>query len=86
MAKSAMIRARVDPSLKEDAENVFDALGLSATQAITLFYQQVKWYRGLPFEVRVPNDVTLQTFRDTDDGQNLVHSRDAQDMFKKLGL
>ena len=37
MTKSAMIRARVDPALKEDAENVFEALGLSATQAITLF-------------------------------------------------
>ena len=33
-----MIRARVDPGLKEDAESVFAALGLSATQAITLFY------------------------------------------------
>ena len=38
MTKSAMIRARVDPGLKEDAESVFAALGLSATQAITLFY------------------------------------------------
>ena len=86
MAKSAMIRARVDPRLKEDVENVFEALGISATQAITLFYQQVKWYRGLPFEVRVPNDITLQTFRDTDAGQNLVRVQDAQEMFEKLGL
>ena len=54
MTKSAMIRARVDPGLKEDAENIFEALGLSATQAITLFYQQVKWVRGLPFEVWIP--------------------------------
>lgn len=43
MTKSAMIRARVDPTLKQEAENIFEALGLSATQAITLFYQQVKW-------------------------------------------
>lgn len=86
MTKSAMIRARVDPSLKEEAENVFEALGLSATQAITLFYQQVKWYRGLPFEVRVPNEVTLKTFEETDAGQNLVRFEDAQDMFAHLGI
>ena len=86
MTKSAMIRARVDPSLKEEAENVFEALGLSATQAITLFYQQVKWYRGLPFEVRVPNEVTLKTFEETDAGQNLVRSENAQDMFAQLGI
>ena len=42
MNKSAMIRARVDPGLKDEVEDVFEQLGLSATQAITLFYQQVK--------------------------------------------
>ena len=72
MTKSAMIRARVDPALKQEAEGIFEALGLSATQAITLFYQQVKWARGLPFEVRVPNDVTLRTFDETDAGVILV--------------
>lgn len=86
MTKSAMIRARVDPTLKQEAENIFDALGLSATQAITLFYQQVKWARGLPFEVRVPNEVTLQTFEETDAGENLVRCENAQDLFAKLGI
>ncbi|MHB0981628.1 MAG: type II toxin-antitoxin system RelB/DinJ family antitoxin [Thermoleophilia bacterium] len=86
MTKSAMIRARVDPGLKEDAESVFTALGLSATQAITLFYQQVKWYRGLPFELRVPNEVTLQVFEQTDAGQNLVRCKDVNDMSRRLGI
>ena len=75
MTKSAMIRARVDPGLKEEVESVFDALGLSATQAITLFYQQVKWYRGLPFDVRVPDEVTLQTFEETDTARTPTSSR-----------
>ena len=86
MTKSAMIRARVDPALKDEAEHIFAALGLTATQAITLFYQQVRWVRGLPFEVRVPNDVTLKTFEDTDAGQNLVRCENPQDMFAKLGI
>ena len=37
MTKSAMIRARVDPALKQEAEDIFEALGLSASQAITFF-------------------------------------------------
>ena len=86
MTKSAMIRARVDPTLKQEAENILEALGLSATQAITLFYQQVKWVRGLPFEVRVPNDVTLRTFEETDAGENLVRCENAQELFAKLGI
>jgi len=86
MTKSAMIRARVDPILKEEVEAVFDALGLSTTQAITLFYRQVKLHRGLPFDVRVPNEVTLNTFEETDAGQNLVRCEDAQELFAQLGI
>lgn len=86
MNKSAMIRARVDPALKEEVENLFEELGLSATQAITLFYQQVRLKRGLPFEVRIPNEVTRRTFEETDAGQNIVRCENAQDMFERLGI
>jgi DNA-damage-inducible protein J len=55
MPKTAVISARIDPELKRDAEKVFKELGLTATQAITLFYKQVELERGLPFAVRVPN-------------------------------
>ena len=86
MNKSAMIRARVDPNLKDEVENVFGQLGLSATQAITLFYQQVKLNRGLPFDVRIPNAVTQRTFADTDAGENIIRCDNAQDMFARLGI
>ena len=79
-----MIRARVDPNLKTEVENVVAQLGLSATQAITLFDQQVKLNRGLPFDVRIPNAVTLRTFGETDAGENIVHSETAEDMFAHL--
>ena len=86
MNKSAMIRARVDPNLKDEVESVFEQLGLSATQAITLFYQQVKLNRGLPFDVRIPHAVTLHTFADTDAGENIVPCENEQDMFARLGI
>ena len=86
MTKSAMIRARVGPGLKEDAESVFADLGLSATQAITLFYLQVKWYRGLPFELRLPNEATQHVFAQTDAGEDLERCKDVNDMFRRLGI
>lgn len=86
MTKSAMIRARVDSTLKEEVEEILQELGLSTTQAITLFYQQIRLSKGLPFEVRLPNQVTLQTFVDTDAGQNLVRCENAQALFEKLGI
>ncbi len=86
MAKEAMIRARIEPHLKAEAESIFEELGLSITQAITLFYKQVKLNRGLPFEVRVPNKTTAKTFRDTDARRNIVRNKDKREMFDKLGL
>ena len=86
MAKSAMVRARMQRSLKEKAEKVLGRLGLTATQAITLFYRQVELRKGLPFRVVVPNAVTRRTFDDTDAGRELVVCKDVGNMFKKLGI
>ena len=62
MSKSAMVRARIEPELKKHAEDIFLQLGLSVTQAITLFYKQVEARNGLPFNVVIPNRETLNTF------------------------
>ena len=60
MAKTEMIRARVEPELKREAEDLFSTLGLSTTEAITLFYKQVTLHKGLPFAVRIPNEETVE--------------------------
>ncbi len=86
MLKSAMIRARIEPALKRRAETIFNTIGLSPTDAITLFYQQVNLRRGLPFAVVIPNELTRATMKATDEGRSLVRATDAEDMFKKLGL
>lgn len=49
MTKLATIRAQMDPQLKAEAEDILQELGLSAAQALTLFYQQIRLNRGLPF-------------------------------------
>jgi DNA-damage-inducible protein J len=86
MNKTSTVRARIKPELKNKAEQVFRDLGLSTTQAITLFYRQVELRNGLPFDVVIPNETTRRTFSDTDAGRNLVVCEDAEDMFKKLGI
>jgi DNA-damage-inducible protein J len=58
MTKTAMIRARMEPALKKEAEQVLAEVGLSAAEAIRLFYRQVSLRGGLPFEVRLPNAAT----------------------------
>ena len=78
MAKTEMIRARVEPALKCQAEEVFSELGLSATEAITLFYTQVTLHRGLPFAVRVPNAETIEALRQARGGEGLTEYADVE--------
>ncbi len=86
MSKTATIRARIEPELKADVETLFKRIGLSTTEAINLFYRQVKLRNGLPFNVVIPNKTTEKVFKDTDAHRNLIRCEDADDMFQKLGI
>ena len=72
MSKTETIRARVEPDLKAQAEAVFNTLGLTPTEAITLFYRQVTFHHGLPFPVRIPNAETQAALKDAMTGENLT--------------
>ncbi len=86
MAKVEFVRARVEPTLKRDAEQLFEQLGLTTTQAITLFYKQVALRKGLPFPIELPNAETLRTFRATDNGKGLTAYKNADEMFDDLDI
>jgi len=55
MKKTAMIRARIEPKIKKQAEDIFKELGLNVSEAIGLFYHQVKIRHGMPFDVNMFN-------------------------------
>ena len=80
MAKTEMIRARVEPELKREAEELFSALGLSTTEAITLFYKQVTLHQGLPFEVRIPNAETVEALEQARDREGLTEYGSLDDL------
>ena len=86
MPKTGIISARVDPKLKRNAEEVFKELGLTTTQAITLFYKQVELERGLPFAVRIPNAVTVQALEQSRTRQDLESFNTLEDLFEDLGI
>ena len=85
MSKSAMIRARVEPELKAEVEEIFQELGLTTTEAITLFYHQVRTRKGIPFEISLPNETTLKTARKTDAGTELNEYANLNEFKKKIG-
>lgn len=52
--KSANLYARIEPDVKEQAESILSALGITVSNAINMFYKQIILNRGLPFEVKIP--------------------------------
>lgn len=84
MAKTAMIRARIEPQVKRDAEAVFKKVGMTPTEAIGLFYKQVKLHKGLPFSVNIPNKETRRAIREARAGKGLVTYESVEDWKKDM--
>lgn len=70
MAKSANLYARIEPDLKEQAESILAALGIPASNAITMFYKQIVLQRGMPFEMKLPAARPLDVSTMTDEQLN----------------
>ena len=84
MNRTATIRARVEPGLKNDVEKLLHRLGVTTTEAITMFYSQILLRQGLPFPVEVPNATTRKTFEATDRGEDLNTFDSLDKMFEAL--
>lgn len=87
MAKTDTLHIRIEPSVKQRAEETLNDLGLSITEAINVFLNQVILHDGIPFEIKKPkfNKETIQTMEDTKNGKNLSKTFDNVDeMFEEL--
>lgn len=54
MAKTEMLHIRLDPDIKERADKMFHALGLTTSEAIKIFLSAALRAGGLPFDVSAP--------------------------------
>ena len=87
MAKTDTLHIRVEPKVKEKAEKTLNELGLSITEAVNVFLNQVILNDGIPFEIRKPrfNKETIQAIKDTKEGKNLSKTfNTVEEMFEEL--
>ena len=54
MARTANVFARVEPEVKEQAEQVLEQLGIPMSNAVGMFLRQIVLQRGIPFEMKLP--------------------------------
>ena len=67
--KDAVVKARIEPSLKNQTEAILQDLGISTTEAIRMFFNQVRLRKGLPFEVRIPSAKTQTAIDELEAGK-----------------
>ena len=74
MSKTSM-SIRLDSEVKEQAQQVFNSLGMDMTTAINIFLRQAIQYQGLPFDVRLDESRKLmEVLGDLDKNRNMSQS------------
>jgi len=84
MAKTATIQTRVDPEVKRNAQNILKKLNISMSEAISMYLSQITLNNGIPFEIKIPNSVTAQTLKDSEDGKELHTVANVDELFQEL--
>jgi DNA-damage-inducible protein J len=64
MASNAVVRARIDEHLKEEASVVLATMGLTVSDAFRLMLTRIAHDKALPFEPLVPNAVTIAAMKE----------------------
>jgi len=64
ISKSDVVRARIEPKVKREAETILKRLGVSHSTFINMSYRAVVEEGGIPLSLRVPNRKTAAVLRD----------------------
>lgn len=59
MARTSNIYTRVEPEIKEQAEKILTQLGIPMSNAITIFLRQVVMHKGIPFDMKLPQNMPV---------------------------
>ena len=60
----------LDSDMKEQAKSIFKKYGVSLSDAINMFLTQSVMERGLPFEMKLPNEETMRAIEEARAGTN----------------
>lgn len=86
MPANDYVRARIDPVIKNEAAAVLAQMGLTVSDLCRMALTRVAYEKRLPFSDEIPNEETRKAFEDIDRRENLHYAKDADDLFKQLGI
>lgn len=83
MTADAVVRARIDGHVKEEAAHVLADMGLTVSDAIRILLIRVATEKSLPFSIKVPNARTVAAMREAERGK-LRRTKSVADLMKDL--
>lgn len=90
MPKTASITVRIDPNIKNMAEDIYSDFGITISDAVNIFLHKSVQEGGLPFSMRRPryNQTTLAAMQEAEDISNgkipAKRYNSAQELFDEL--
>lgn len=84
MEKSATIQARINPEVKREAQKILSQLHISMSEAIAMYLTQITLHKGIPFEIKIPNELTQKTLKESENSKNLHRVDSVNDLFEEL--
>ena len=83
--KTVHVPLRVDKELKEQADALFEDMGLSLNTACRMFLTKAVQEQRIPFEVRRPDRKTRKAIADAEQGKDVSKSFDTvEDLMEDL--
>ncbi len=84
MIKTATIQTRVDPVVKKNAQQILKKLNITMSEAISMYLSQITLHQGIPFELKIPNDLTAKTLEESENEKNLRTVNSVDQLFEEL--
>lgn len=86
MTKTATITVRLDAQVKHDAQEVLKQLGMTTTQAITMYLSQISVEKGLPYHPHIPTAETEMAMDDLENRRDVKVFETAEAALTHLGI
>lgn len=83
MATNALVQARIDGAVKDEAAAVLAAMGLTVSDAVRLLLTKVAREHTLPFDLLVPNAETIAAMKEARQG-NLTSFTTVEELMADL--
>ncbi|MBW2100374.1 MAG: type II toxin-antitoxin system RelB/DinJ family antitoxin [Deltaproteobacteria bacterium] len=84
MNKSVTIQARINPEVKREAQEILSQLHITMSEAIAMYLTQITLHKGIPFEIKIPNETTEKTLKESEAGKNLHRVGNVNNLFEEL--